>query len=56
MKKKLPDDPRFENVSYHSTDLRKTFARVRARIAAAKAKEVAVATRAVIPFGKIKQP
>jgi hypothetical protein len=54
--KKLPDDPRFTNVSYHATDLRKTFARVRKAQAEARAKEAAVVTRAVFPFAKKKQP
>jgi hypothetical protein len=32
--KTIPPDPRFEHVSYYHTDLRKTFARVRAELAA----------------------
>lgn len=33
--KRLPDDQRFAHVSYHSTNLRVTFARERARLKAA---------------------
>lgn len=43
---KLPDDPRFRHVSYHATDVRRTWARERARLKAETERKAAEAEAA----------
>ena len=59
---RLPDDPRFRHVDYKHTDVRKTFARERARLKAAaeesakiKADEAARAAH-VVPIANRRKP